>query len=117
MEQTAIAHPVPGGAHRAPVADEERVDRPPVPPRHLPHEVEFDTLLIAPPSEAQPAREPDDVRVNGNAFVLVEGCMEDAGGRLPTNSRQREEFLHGRGDAAGESFDQQAACLPNVPRL
>src|SRR5262245_43490903 len=69
------------------------------------------------PHPAHAVRDPVDVRVDADVLFAAVRENEHEVRRLPPDPRQRQQFVHRRGYAAAEAFQDLAARLLHVHRL
>lgn len=82
------------------------------------HEVllDFDGVLVVarPPGQVQTVGKPPDVRVDHEAFVLLEPSSEDHVGRLSSDAGQLQEFVHRVRNPAAELLGHHLSGADDV---
>ena len=78
--------------------------------RHQRHQLRLDFFRVRFRRQAEPLRQPRDVRVHDHAGVEVEGVAENDIRRLAPDAGERREFVHGARHFAAEFFHQRNAA-------
>ncbi|TSC79254.1 MAG: DNA polymerase III domain [Candidatus Peregrinibacteria bacterium Gr01-1014_25] len=90
---------------------------PPLFVRQCIHEIQLDTLGIAPLRQPQTLRDPQNVGVDGDAFVLMETGPENDRRGFPPDTRERRQLLHRPRHLASVLLQQDMAEFLDVLRF